>query len=84
MESEVYGLLSEKDRELLGTLFETESAKAMLHAGDLYQQRKALHISMIADSFDNVLLNRGNIQGARFMYDLMKFAHSKINKEKQG
>ena len=84
MEQEIYAALSEKERELLGTLFETESARAILVALDKYQQSKATHIALMAPDFDNVILNRGNIQGARFTYDLMKFAHSKINKEKQG
>lgn len=84
MEDEVYRGLSKKDRELIGTLFETESARAVLHALDLYQQKKALHISMVAPDFENVVLNRGNIHGARFIYDLMKLANRKIKKEKQG
>ena len=84
MEDEVFRALSTKERELLGTLFETESAKAILVALDKYQQGKASHIALMAPDFDNVILNRGNIQGARFIYDLMKFAHSKISKEKQG
>ena len=84
METEVYAVLSTKERELLGTLFETESAKALATALDKYQLAKATHIATMAPDFENVLLNRGNIQGARFAYDLMKFAHSKMTKEKQG
>lgn len=84
MEEQVYKKLSKRDRELLGTLFETESAKAILRAGVQYQEDKALHIAMTAPDMENVMLNRGMIQGARFLYDLMKHAHSKINKEKQG
>lgn len=84
MEQEIYAALSEKERELLGTLFETESKRAILVALDKYQQSKAAHIALMAPDFDNVILNRGNIQGARFIYDLMEFAHKKINKEKQG
>jgi len=82
MEDEVFRALSTKERELLGTLFETESAKAILVALDKYQMAKATHIALMAPDYDNVILNRGNIQGARFIYDLMKHAHSKINKEK--
>lgn len=82
MEEQVFKKLSKKDRELLGTLYETESAKAILRAGVQYQEDKALHIAMTAPDMENVLLNRGMIQGARFMYDLMKIAHRKINKEK--
>lgn len=82
MEQDVYAALSTRERELLGTLFETESAKALASALDKYQLAKATHIATMAPDFDNVILNRGNIQGARFAYDLMKFAHSKINKEK--
>ena len=82
MEQDVYAALSTRERELLGTLFETESAKALASALDKYQLAKATHIATMAPDFDNFILNRGNIQGARFAYDLMKFAHSKINKEK--
>lgn len=84
MEQEVYLALDSKERELLGTLFETESAKAILSALDKYQLAKATHIAVMAPDFDNVILNRGNIQGARFIYDLMKHAHKVISKEKQG
>lgn len=84
MEQEVYAALDTRQRELLGTLFETESAKALAVALDKYQLAKATHIATMAPDFDNVLINRGNIQGARFAYDLMKFAHQRLTKEKQG
>ena len=84
MEEQVFKKLTQKDKELLGTLFETESAKAILRAGIQYQEDKALHIAMSAPDMENVYLNRGNIMGARFIYDMMKYAHKKMNKEKQG
>jgi hypothetical protein len=77
MEQQVWNKLTSRDQDLLAALWETEVIKSIAHAGDLYQQDKALHISMVADSMENVLLNRGNIQGARFIFDLAKFAHQR-------
>lgn len=82
MEDQVYKKLTASERELLGTLFETQSAKAVARAGFLYQEDKALHIAMTAPDMENVLLNRGMIQGARFMYDLMKYCSQRMKKEK--
>lgn len=83
MEEQVYNKLSKTDQELLASLFETQSAKTILRAGVQYQEDKALHIAMTAPDMENVMLNRGMIQGARFLYDLMKLA-AKKNKKSQG
>ena len=80
MEDKVYKKLNSTEKELLATLFETESMRAILKAGALYQDTKAEHIALTADNFDNVLVNRGNIMGARFIYDLCKYAKSKEKK----
>lgn len=80
MDNQIYNKLTEDQRELLGTLFDTQSMRAIMVAGNLYQQDKAEHIALMAPDFDNVILNRGNIQGARFIYDLCKLAHSKMKK----
>lgn len=77
MDKQVYGKLTSDDKELLASLWETKVIKSIIRAGDIYQQDKALHIALTADSYENVLLNRGNIAGARFLYDLIKYAHEK-------
>jgi len=80
MEDQVYRKLTSEQKELLATLYETQSMKAILNAGVIYQQIKAEHVAMVAPNMDNVLTNRGNIFGARFIYDLCKYAHSKQKK----
>jgi hypothetical protein len=80
MEEQVYKKLSTEQKELLGTIFETQTMKAILTASDIYQQDKALHIAVTAPNFENVILNRGNIAGARFIYDLCQFANKKMKK----
>jgi hypothetical protein len=81
MESSVYKQLTSTDKELLATLWGTQTIKSVGNAIDKYQQLKAAHIAMNAPDFANVLVNRGNIEGARFIYDLCKLAHSKQKKD---
>lgn len=81
MEEQVYKRLSSREKELLASLYETESIKAILKAGVNYQEDKAMHIALTAPDMENIMLNRGMIQGARFIYDLIKFANKRAKKE---
>lgn len=81
MEDQVYKQLTQTDKDLIAALFDTQVIKAIARAGNIYQQDKAVHIALSAPDMENVLLNRGNIAGARFIYDLAKHAHSKQKKE---
>lgn len=82
MEKQVYDKLTSEDKELLATIYDSKLIKTIARAGDIYQQDKAAHISLLAPDFNNVLLNRGNIQGARFIYDICKYAHTQNKKNK--
>lgn len=80
MEEQVYRKLDERDQELIAGLFETEAFRSIMKAGDIFQQDKSEHIALLAPDMNNVVLNRGNIYGARFIVDLIKLAHQKQKK----
>lgn len=74
MEQQVFQQLTKNEQALLASVKEMEVYKVILKAGAFYQQEKAAHVALVADSYDNVILNRGNIYGARFIADLVKYA----------
>jgi len=80
MEADVYKKLSTEQKELLATLYETQSMRAIMAAGDIYQHIKAEWVVTTSTDFSNVIQNRGNIEGARFIYDLCKYANKQEKK----
>jgi hypothetical protein len=80
MEADVYKKLSKDEKELLATLYETQSMRAMIVAGDFYQRIKAEWVVTNSPDYNNVLFNRGAIEGARFIVDLCKYCLEKQKK----
>jgi len=54
--------------------------RTIAEAGDIYQHIKAEWVVTTSSDFSNVLENRGNIKGARFIYDLSRYCNMKEKK----
>lgn len=82
MEETVYKALTGKEKEILAQLFESESMKAIKHALELYQTEKAAWVLAESPDHNYTILNRGQVQGARFIFDLAKTAYKHENKKR--
>jgi len=75
--SAVYRKLSSKDKEALALLGGTPIMDVIIRAIDLYQKDKAVFSMAMAPDFNNVLINRGEVQGARWIVDLIDYTNEK-------
>ncbi len=82
MEETVYKALSAKERASLVSLYESETMKAVKKALEIFQTEKAHHVLTTSPDHENTILNRGQVIGARFVFDLAKLAAKKENKKR--
>lgn len=82
MNEDVYKTLTEKDKALLSALYESETMKAIKNSLATYQLKKAEWVILQAPDHLYTVLNRGNVEGARFIVDLALYAN-KIEQRKR-
>lgn len=83
MEKTILKGLTEKEKALLAELSESASMDAMLKALALYQLEKAKWVVMSSPDHNYTLVNRGQVEGSRFIVDLCKTARDSEKKQKQ-
>jgi len=71
--SKTYSKLSSTDKQTLALLKGTPSYEVLVKAVDLYQKDKAYMTMALAPNWDNVVQNRGEILGSKFLIDLIIF-----------
>lgn len=82
MEEEIYKALKNEEKEILAALYESKSMKALKRALELYQLKKAEWVIEVSKDHEYTVLNRGNVQGARFIFDLCQTAYKNENKKR--
>jgi len=75
--STVYRQLTSKEKETLAMLDGTPVMEVLIKAIQLYQQDKAKISMALAMDFNSILVNRGEIQGSRWIIDLVDYTVAK-------
>jgi hypothetical protein len=81
MEETVLKTLTERERALLSDLYDSESMKALRKALAQYQLEKAQWVLTSSPNHEYTIQNRGAVEGANFVFGLVRSANQKENKK---
>lgn len=82
MDNTVYKKLTEKERAQLAAFADSETFRTVVKALDIYQKVKAVNTIASSPDHETTVLNRGEIQGARFLADLALHSKKSLSKRK--